>query len=123
MEIKDITPANIGHFIQGNFNYLTRNDLPEHIKVQAQERAVICKPCLDNGSCTACGCKTPAVFYAPHKSCKLGKWGPMMNKAQWETHLNNKKETNGNINGGNNLGTDSIKLFPSEQEQQTKERN
>lgn len=48
-------------------------------------RAMLCEPCLQNGSCLHCGCKTPNMFYSVRKECGNHLWGEMFHKEEnWE---------------------------------------
>lgn len=76
MQLKDVTPSNVRNFLEGNANYFLGS--PEHIKEQAELRASLCSPCLENGKCKKCGCKTPHMFYAPNKVDSAGRWSSML---------------------------------------------
>lgn len=91
MEIgKILNPSNIRDFVQGNYmmlkDSLTNKGIQEHYKEQAIYRAMLCKPCLLNGSCTVCKCKTPNMFFSFHKVDAGGKWGAMMELPEWEAY-------------------------------------
>ncbi len=64
---------NVQNFIQGYKNLYLHDTLPLHIQEQVQLRSYLCSPCLTNGKCLRCGCKTPAMFYAPEKRDEAGK--------------------------------------------------
>lgn len=78
---------NVSNFIEGNINFFIENTsffkLPTHIKEQAELRAKLCKPCLDAGACTECGCMTPEMFYASNKTCDKGLWSEMLGINDW----------------------------------------
>jgi hypothetical protein len=89
MKLRDIlNPKNIKHFIEGNYmmwkDQLTNTGIAKHYKEQAIYRALLCKPCLENGSCTECGCKTPNMFFSITKEDALGNWGEMLEQEEWE---------------------------------------
>ena len=90
MKIKDITPANIRDFVQGN--YLLIKDIisdptkPNHIKEQALYRSMLCSECLIRGACKICSCKTPGMFYSPHKMCKEYRWHKMLPRKFWDEY-------------------------------------
>lgn len=92
LTLKDyLSMSNISNFINGTFNKL-KDDfelLQPHIKEQALYRAILCKPCYDNGSCLECGCKTPDMFYSVNKTDANGKWGKMLNADAWEIFKQN----------------------------------
>ncbi len=71
--------------INGIWNRITK---PKHIQEQASTRMAICQPCLENGSCLVCGCKTPEMFYAENKVCPKNKWGAMQDEFTWNNNLN-----------------------------------
>ena len=77
--------------MQGYWNLFNKkyNTLAQHIKEQAVWRASKCPACLSNGSCSNCGCSTPALFYAPRKTDSDGKWHEMLDQNEW----NDYKET------------------------------
>jgi hypothetical protein len=91
-----MTPKNIEAYIQGNLRYRLRDSLDDHIKSQIDYRMKVCKPCLDNGSCLVCGCKTPESFYA-NRACKINKYPQLMSKEDWNTYkeLTEKENNNG----------------------------
>ena len=74
----------IRDYITGHTYWLIAKLLPRHIQEQAEYRAQLCRDCLFAGACKKCGCKTPHLFFAPGRQDKLDKWGPMMNKKDWE---------------------------------------
>ena len=85
-----------GIILQGILIGLIARLLPKHIREQAEYRADKCRPCLAEGRCLHCTCKTPQVFYAPRKKDKLDKWGPMLNREEWEARkkqLNNDNDS------------------------------
>lgn len=55
---------------------------------QVVVRSLFCPICLKNGSCTVCGCKTPALFLEREASCSDFKWGEVMNYEDWEKYKN-----------------------------------
>ena len=73
----------IRDFLEGNLHYYHPKDA--HVTEQAIYRSILCKPCLLNGSCYHCKCKTPNMFFAPKKRDSLNKWGPMLDKESWST--------------------------------------
>ena len=89
-----VTPQDATNFVQGTFKHATSKlfELPPHEQQQADLRAYLCKPCLDNGKCLICQCKTPQMFYAPQKVDKDGKFAQFLNKEQWEALVNNIDE-------------------------------
>ena len=46
-------------------------------------RATLCKDCLDAGKCKICGCKTPALFFAPEFKDESNKWGAFLPQEEW----------------------------------------
>jgi len=64
------------------------NGLRPDLEKMAMERAEICKSCpflknkavkvmgkdISKYKCGKCGCAFPAMVYAPHKKCPIGKW-------------------------------------------------
>lgn len=77
------------NFIVGNINYLNRDNLPVHILQQVELRKMLCAPCLSNGKCLHCGCKTPNMFYSPSKVDSEGKFAEFLNANQWNALVNN----------------------------------
>ena len=57
--------------------------LEEHLVEQFEYRKKVCKPCLDNGSCLTCGCKTPDRMYS-RSACAAKKYPKLMEKDAWE---------------------------------------
>lgn len=95
-----LTPQDVANFLQGNLKHLSSQyfDLPLHEVQQVALRAYLCKPCLDNGKCLICNCKTPEMFYAPNKVDKDGKFDTFLSKGQWEALVNNINEYRNFIN-------------------------
>jgi len=86
MKITDITPSNIRNFVEGNINFYTKS-YPRYQLEQFLYRAYLCKPCLENGKCTHCGCKTPQMFFAPRKQDSQDKWPPFyFHEIDWEDY-------------------------------------
>jgi hypothetical protein len=85
MRIKDlINPVRWFAFVQAN---LIKILVPYHIVEQILYRSLVCRECLDKGSCVGpCGCKTPALFYSYFLSCSEGRWGPFMNRKNWNEY-------------------------------------
>lgn len=54
----------------------------KHISEQIDYRKQVCKPCLENGRCLVCGCKTPGRFYSASE-CADNKYPRLMGKEQW----------------------------------------
>jgi zinc D-Ala-D-Ala carboxypeptidase len=98
-----VTPQNVTNYLQGNLKHLSSQyfDLPIHEAQQIALRAYLCKPCLNNGKCLICSCKTPEMFYAPNKLDSAGKFAQFLNKDQWETLVNNIDEYHNYIKGMN----------------------
>ena len=45
-----------------------------------------CKPCLDKGKCTMCGCNTKAKMWSPLEEDSGDNWGPIIwNKEEYES--------------------------------------
>ena len=119
MKIKDITPSNIRNFVEGNINFYTKN-YPTYQLEQFLYRAYLCSPCLENGKCTHCGCKTPQMFFAPRKQDAQDNWPPFFfAEPDWEQykkdHLRAMQFSNylvekvlGNTNGNIDLDIVSI---------------
>lgn len=89
--MKLIDPIN---FIQGTANYHTRSTLPKYYKQQILMRMLLCRPCMVNGKCTECGCKTPEMFYSPLKTDSKGKWIELFNEKQWTFIMENADKLN-----------------------------
>lgn len=81
--------SDIRNVVEGYYNKLNQETLEPFIQEQILLRAYLCKPCLNNGKCTHCGCKTPHMFYSPNKVDSLNKWGTFMTQVQWEALKNN----------------------------------
>jgi hypothetical protein len=89
LTLKDyFNPSNIRNFVEGNYmmlkDRLSQKGIHEHWKEQAIYRAMLCKPCLVNGKCTECGCKTPNLFFSSQKVDSKNNWGKMLNVQDWE---------------------------------------
>lgn len=84
--------SDIKNFLQGYYNYYQAESLPEYITEQVQLRAYLCAPCLQNGKCTGCGCKTPHMFYSNTKVDSNGKWAEFLNEKQWKALKENIEE-------------------------------
>jgi hypothetical protein len=82
-------PKDVLNFVEGNLNFLKQESLPTHIKEQVGLRIFLCQDCNTNGKCTHCGCKTPNMFYAPHKEDALNRWSTFLSEKQWEALKNN----------------------------------
>lgn len=80
---------NVENFIVGNINYLNKDNLPSYILQQVELRKTLCAPCLENGKCVHCKCKTPNMFYSPNKIDSEGKFAEFLNEAQWKALINN----------------------------------
>lgn len=76
--------SDIRNFFEGNFLFFRQNHNQPHINEQAEWRAFLCSDCFRNGKCRHCGCKTPNMFFSPHKTDSEGKWGQMMSASEWE---------------------------------------
>lgn len=63
---------NISDFIQGHTEHAF-NGPNSHKTEQAEVRAILCTPCTTNGKCLSCGCKTPQLYYVPHRTCSKAK--------------------------------------------------
>lgn len=72
----------IRNFLEGYSNYYAQVHLPDHIREQVELRAFLCKPCLDNGKCLYCGCKTPQMFFAPSKKDSKGRFAEFLSEDQ-----------------------------------------
>ena len=44
-----------------------------------------CRPCLEKGECTHCGCKTPDLFFDKDMVCSGGQWPAMKKTEDWES--------------------------------------
>ena len=79
---------NVRNFVEGSMLKLLNDNsfmvLPIHFKEQVIYRAYLCQDCLSNSECLVCGCKTPAMFYSPHKEDSKGKWSKFMSKVDWD---------------------------------------
>ena len=71
------------NYIQGNFNFALKDNLPSHIQEQIELRKTLCNECLSNSKCLVCKCKTPEMFYSPLKEDSKGRWGKFMDLTQW----------------------------------------
>ena len=82
------TPYNVKNLITGTWNKFKLDssflNLDEDIQEQALYRATLCNRCEVNGECFYCGCTTPDMFYASDKIDSQLKWGPMLDKEDWE---------------------------------------
>lgn len=81
--------SDVRNFVEGNYKFATKSNLPTYQLEQIELRKFLCGACLDNKSCTICGCKTPNVFFAPQKIDAAYKWGPFMSEIQWSALKNN----------------------------------
>lgn len=111
--VKDFTFKNIRNYIQGTVNEFKSKviSLPSFEKEQYEQRYDICSKCKHNigTACdqntisldvngllaSGCGCDFPGLTYAPHKTCPLGKWGELLNEAEYD-----KFKTNVDANKG-----------------------
>jgi hypothetical protein len=89
MKLRDImNPTNVRDFIEGNYmmwkDQLRNSGIAKHYKEQAIYRALLCRPCLVNGRCVECGCKTPNMFFSINKEDSQKKWGKMLEAEEWE---------------------------------------
>lgn len=88
-----INKGNIKAFFEGNIRSMAKklesilpdsiNLFDEETKEQFAYRASICEPCMNNGSCLVCGCKTPGLFLA-NKGCPAGKYPILLSKEEWK---------------------------------------
>ena len=77
----------IRNYIEGNLNAIRDSkfeNLDPGIKREALLREQLCPECTDNGKCVICGCSTPNMYYAPHKTCSKGRWLEM--QEDWEEY-------------------------------------
>ena len=101
-----ITLKNAFYFNQGYIRMFLYNFLPflmrKHIKEQYEYRRDKTKLCTENGSCLACGCKTPELYFA-NKGCSseelslklrekiVGRkdvcYTKMLSKKEWKNYL------------------------------------
>lgn len=58
--------------------------LEDYKREQVIWRSELAKECTENGSCTFCGCHTPAKYYADDACEKEGCYVAMMSKDEWE---------------------------------------
>jgi len=72
------------NYVQGTINHAFESHLPVHIQEQVELRKFLCGECLKAGQCEVCKCKTPQMFYSPHKEDSKGRWGTFMNEGQWK---------------------------------------
>lgn len=66
-------PKNFWYYLQGYYRKICHDNFPfllrSSVIAKVESRIRVAKACLQNTECLACGCDTPAVFYA-NKSCK-----------------------------------------------------
>lgn len=72
---------------------LLKDGLPAWRFNQVVKRMELCEDCVKLGKCPHCHCLSPALFFAPEKSCALGKWGPLLSEEEYKKSI----ETNDNI--------------------------
>lgn len=89
--MKLIDPLN---FVQGTINYHTKSSMPVYYKQQVLMRMLFCRPCMVNGKCTECGCKTPEMFFSPLKADSKGRWIEFFNEKQWNFLMENIDKLN-----------------------------
>lgn len=77
----------IENYLQGTTSKILDNTFldkkPKYIVEQIYWRMSKCKPCLDNGKCLECGCKTPDMFYSAKKLDAKKKWMEFMTEDDW----------------------------------------
>lgn len=83
-----ITPEKIRQYIEGNLKLL--GDvfflLPKYLREQVAWRTMICKDCVEIGSCKICGCDLPGKLYVK-KSCNGGERFPdLMSEEEWNDY-------------------------------------
>ena len=84
MNLEDITPENVKHYIEGNANYLLDKIglLPEQVKVIVDNRLAICNSCSflerhEDGKpkkCGICHCGMPEKCYSLDSKCPKEYW-------------------------------------------------
>lgn len=57
-----------------------------YIIEQYMFRLIQCKMCVNKGSCIHCGCSIPEKMWVREDYCSDGRWGPFMEKEEWEKH-------------------------------------
>lgn len=71
------TKEDIGFFLQGYCRLILYKTIPfllrKKVKDHYRARLRLAKPCLDNTECLACGCSTPALFFA-NKACSAPEY-------------------------------------------------
>lgn len=62
------------------FGYILKLIIPSHVFEQYVLRFYSegCRPCLDKGSCVACGCDTKAKMWSPLEKDSKNNWGPII---------------------------------------------
>ncbi len=64
--------SDIKNYVDGNWRYFLYCNVPSllstYIKQEFERRQEVARPCLLNGECKHCGCKTPELFMA-NKGC------------------------------------------------------
>lgn len=81
--------SDIKNYVQGNYNYFTKQSLPIHQLEQIELRKFLCQSCVNSTHCLQCGCKSPNLFYSPSKVDADNKWGAFMSEVQWNALKNN----------------------------------
>lgn len=87
--LSDFNFTNIKSFFEGSAKYFLDKFGPVWaqatplVQEQVAYRAKVCQPCLDNGSCVICGCKTPENFFAT-KGCRKGEYPLLLTQEAWD---------------------------------------
>lgn len=88
-----ITTNDLTNFFTGYYNKIKDDlgfqKLEPYIKEQVLWRMEQCTPCLQNGRCILCGCKTPEMFYSNSKYDAANKFGPFMDEKTWNIFKEN----------------------------------
>lgn len=66
-----IYPMKWGIFLKGTY---TASQVPFEFCEIVVYRSIMCRECLEKGSCVNCGCKSPDNFMVLENWCSAGNW-------------------------------------------------
>lgn len=78
------------HLIKKYLAFWGEEPAPEQFKIeQFMFRYIKCSECLNDGSCTHCGCAIPSRMHIEGDYCSNNRWGMMLTNQEWIDYKKN----------------------------------